>query len=161
MADERRIYDNIISTANINDKGFYISRCENIMFELPTRPKTLQRKGNQTKGIHRYRELLRKELEKHRRSLDIIKDKEMLLYIIAYLIPKNFIKYDVDNISPHFLDVLKEFTSTDKVGDNLVKILSVEKSEVTSNPKEAQKPEECEEFLVFIAHESYKQFLFR
>lgn len=158
--DMRRLINNLKKNAYVDEKGYLRAPCEQILFQLSTRPKTLQRKGGQSEAIKRYRTNLEKKLKEHKKSLDLIKDKEMLLYIIAYLNRRNFKKYDVDNIPKHFCDVLKEFTSTDKQGDNKIRTLIVQKKLVEQKPPEAESIEQCEEFLVFISHDLYKKFLF-
>jgi len=158
--DIRRLYHNMMKNAHVDEERTPRAPCEQILFQLSTRPKTLQRRSRQTQPIQRYRANLREKLEEHKKSLDIIKDKEMLLYIIAYLTEKNFNNYDVDNIPKHFCDVLKEFTSSDGQGDNMIRTLIVQKKLVEHKPPEAENLEQCEEFLVFITHDLYKKFLF-
>jgi hypothetical protein len=149
-----------MSNAYVDEKGFPRAPCEQVMFQIPTRPKTLQRKSKQSESIQKYRNHLRKQLQQNKDALDLLIDKEMLLYIIAYLNEKNYYSYDVDNIPWHFCDVLKEFTSSDKKGDNKIISLIVEKRMIKNKPPEAFTIDECEEFLVFITHEMYKKFIF-
>jgi Holliday junction resolvase RusA-like endonuclease len=160
LEDMRKLINNMMKNAYIDQKGTPRAPCEQILFQLSTRPKTLQRKGRQSRNIEKYRANLRKKLEEHKETLDLIKDKEMLLFIIAYLTEKNFNNYDVDNIPKHFCDVLKEFTSSNGQGDNMIRTLIVQKKIVKQKPPEAISLEQCEEFLVFITHDSYKKFLF-
>ena len=76
-----------------------------------------------------------------------------MLYIVAYLSKKRHMGMDVDNLPKHFCDVLKEFIGD----DNLIQLLIVEKCEVNTKDIDG---ELCEEFLIFIAHESFKKYLF-
>ena len=160
QADISRIFKNMMSSASVNEKGYPIAVCEQIMFQIPTRPKTLQKRSGNKDAINRYKTQIRKSLVDNKKALDLIKDKGMLLYIIAYLTEENYINYDVDNIPKHFCDVLKEFTSTDKKSDNNIKTLIVEKRLINEKPLEAESIEECEEFLVFITHEMFRKYLF-
>ena len=149
-------FDNIIkSSLNEVKPGVFITRCEHLLFPIPTIPRTLQKRSNKQskERIEKYKSYLRKEFEKKKKILNIVKDKEILLYIVAYLSKKRHTGLDVDNLPKHFCDVLKEFIGDDK----LIQLLIVEKHEVdTKNIEE----ELCEEFLIFIAHDSFKGYLF-
>ena len=79
--DMRRLINNLKKNAYVDEKGYLRAPCEQILFQLSTRPKTLQRKGGQSEAIKRYRTNLKKKLKEHKKSLDLIKDKEMLLYL--------------------------------------------------------------------------------
>ena len=149
-------FENIIkSSLNEVKPRVFITRCEHLLFPILTIPRTLQKRSNKQskERIEKYKSYLRNEFENKKEILNIVKDKEILLYIVAYLRKKRHTGLDVDNLPKHFCDVLKEFIGDDK----LIQLLIVEKREVdTKNIEE----ELCEEFLIFIAHESFKKYLF-
>jgi Holliday junction resolvase RusA-like endonuclease len=155
ISDLEKLRDIINSSLNEVEPGVFITRCEHILFPLPTIPRTLQKrsKKQQKERIEKYKTYLRKEFEKRKRDLELVKDKKILLYIIAYLSKKRHKDLDVDNIPKHFCDVLKEFVGDDK----LIQLLILEKREVDTKNIES---ELCEEFLIFVAHESFKKYLF-
>lgn len=155
MSDMKRLQNIINSSLNEVEPGVFITRCEHILFPIPTIPRTLQKRSNkrQKERIERYKTYLRKEFEKHKEALEIVRGKKILLYIIAYLSKKRHKDLDVDNIPKHFCNVLKEFIGDDK----LIQLLILEKREVDTKNIES---ELCEEFLIFITHESFKEYLF-
>ena len=152
--DWNKITENLKSTSNIDERGFIISNTDFTLFPISTKPKTLQKKGNQAEAKENYKERIRKELKKHRDSLSKHKNKWIMLYLIAYLNKEKYENYDVDNIPKHFCDVLKEFTSDDERGDRFIETLIVEKR-LLDNLKIPTSF--CEEFLVFIADAKYKE----
>jgi Holliday junction resolvase RusA-like endonuclease len=155
ITDMERLQKIIKSSLNKVKPGVFITRCEHILLPIPTIPRTLQkRSGKQQKErIEKYKSYLRKEFEERKEGLKLVKDKKILLYIIAYLSNQRHKDLDVDNIPKHFCDVLKEFIGDDK----LIQLLILEKREVDTKNIES---ELCEEFLIFIAHESFKEYLF-
>ena len=155
MSDMGRIRNIIKSSLNEIEPGVFITRCEQILFYIPTIPRTLQKSGRkeQKERIDKYKAYLREEFEKNKKILEIIKDKKILLYLISYLDKNHYKKYDVDNLPRHFCNVLKEFIGD----DSNIQILISEKKEVDTKDIQSNL---CEQFLVFIAHESFKEYLF-
>lgn len=153
--DTKRIQNIIKTSLNEIEPGVFITRCEHVLFYIPTIPRTLQKSGRkkQKERIDKYKAYLRKEFEKNKKILEIIKDKKILLYLISYLDKNHYKKYDVDNLPRHFCNVLKEFIGDDRN----IQILISEKKEVDTKNIQSNL---CEQFLVFIAHESFKEYLF-
>ena len=108
ISDMERLQKIIQSSLNEVKPGVFITRCEHLLFPIPTIPRTLQKrsKRHQKERIEKYRAYLRKEFNRRKDALDIVKDKKILLYIIAYLSEKRVEGLDVDNIPKHFCDFI-------------------------------------------------------
>lgn len=156
--DTGRFIDILKSSSGVDDKGFPISKSDIALFQISTKPRTLQRRGRQPEAIKKYKQSLRTELEKHKDALSIFKNKWILVYLIAYLDKQNYENYDVDNIPKHFCDILKEFTSDEMRGDRFIETLIVEKRGVDIPNIEKSL---CEEFLVFVTGADFKKYLFK
>lgn len=152
--DFKRLWKNLKSSSDINDDGNYIGKCSIVLFNVPISPKTLQRKSGQKELVKKYKECLRREFEKSKDELGRLRNKEVLLYLIAYLDKKHYESYDVDNIPKRFCDVLKEFIGDDRY----IQILISEKKMVEV-PKSANS-DQYEQFLVLVTEAMYKDYLF-
>ncbi len=73
--------------------------------------------------------------------------------MISYLSKKRMKDHDVDNFPKHFCDILKEFTGD----DSLIQLIISEKRELDIKDIQSNL---CEEFLIFITHESFRKYLF-
>ena len=83
-------YSKKIIEFEFDDNGQHNPKYNMILLDISTVPKTLQRKGGQTESIHRYKNYLRSDFEKHSKALSRLKNKPVILHIIMYLDKKDY-----------------------------------------------------------------------